>query len=273
MGDPELPGMPTVTNAGIDIRYETQGSGPTVVFCNDAGLGAWEWSYLLGSLSGTVETLVWDYRGTGASDTPAGPYSVADLVGDLEAVLTDHGARSVHLVGAGLGGYVAAEYARESGRSETLTLFGTPHSPADIDREALDRLWASGDDSAAIRESLRVAFAPETVTEHPEEMDRIVGWRRDDDAGATGWDGQRAAFLDHELTALYEMTTPTTVYHGVEDRIVDSGAGQRLAEELPRGEYRAVEGGHCCFVESAGAVADALVGTLTDQDAFEHRDR
>jgi len=256
MRDAELPTMPTVTNAGIDIRYEAQGSGPTVVFCNDAGLGAWEWSYLLGSLPGTVETLVWDYRGTGASDTPAGPYSVADLVGDLETVLADHGARSVHLAGAGLGGYVAVEYARESSRPETLTLFGTPHSPADIDLEALDRLWASGDDSAAVRESLRVAFTPETVTEHPEEMDRIVGWRRDDDAGAIGWDGQRAAFLDHELTAL-------------EDRIVDSGAGERLAGELPRGEYRAVAGGHCCFVESAGAVADALVGTLADHDAFE----
>ena len=261
--------MPTATNGGVDLHYAVKGEGPTLVFCGEAGLGAWLWSYQLGGLPENVETLVWDYRGTGESDAPGGTYDVETLVADLDAVLSDHGARSVHLVGAGLGGAVAIEYARQSGRVKTLTLFGTPTGPEDIDESALDRLWAPREDSEALRESLRVAFAPGVVDSHGEEMDRIVGWRREDDADRTGWEGQRAALLGWELTEPYEVTTPARVFHGVEDAIVDPGAGETLAEALPRGEYTAVEGGHCCFVESAQAVTDELLALLEDAGAFE----
>jgi pimeloyl-ACP methyl ester carboxylesterase len=261
--------MPTAKNDGVALQYVTDGEGPTVVFCGEAGLGAWLWSYQLGGLPPTVETLVWEYRGTGRSDAPPGPYSVGTLVGDLDAVLADHGARSVHLVGAGLGGQVAVEYAREHGRADTLALFGTPRSVADIDGDALDRVWADPGDAGALRSSLSTLFAPETVASHPEEMDRIVGWRREDDADAEGWAAQRAALLDHTLTDCYEVTTPALVCHGTEDAVVDPAAGEALAEALPNGTHRAVDGGHCAFVESAQAVTDTLVGHLEDAGAFE----
>lgn len=257
--------MPTATNGGIDLHYETAGAGPTIVFCTDAGLGAWEWSYVLGALPGTVETLVWDYRGTGESDAPAGPYSVADLVADLDAVLADHGARSVHLVGSGLGGAVALEYAREHGRPATLALFGTPYSPADIDRDALDRLRADADDPDALRASMAVLLSS-TALDHDEEIDRMVAWRGQDDAGSEGWHGQTVALVEHTLAELYEVTTPALVCHGVEDALVDPAAGEAIAEDLPHGRFQAVEGGHCCFVESARAVADELVAMVEDDE-------
>lgn len=257
--------MPTATNGGVDLHYETEGSGPTVVCCADAGIGAWEWSYLLGALPGTVETLVWDYRGTGRSDAPPGPYSVAVLVDDLDAVLADHGARSVHLVGSGLGGTVALEYARESGRPETLTLFGTPRSPADVDRDALNRLRDDRHDPEALRGSMDVLLSAPAL-ERDDEVARIIEWRRRDDASPNGWDGQTAALLEHTLSDLYEVTTPVLVCHGVADALVDPAAGEGIAENLPRGRFQAVEGGHCCFVESARAVADELVTTVADSE-------
>lgn len=259
--------MPTAYNGDVELAYAVQGEGPTVALCGTAGLGAWQWSYLTTPLAREYETLVLDYRGTGRSDTPDAPYSVADLRSDLDAVLSEHGTRSVHLVGAGLGGMVAVEYARQAGRVETLTLLGTPTGAEDVDREALDRLRAPREDSDALRESLAVAFAPETVERYPEEIDRIVGWRREDDAGPVGWDGQTAAMLDAELADLYEVTTPALVFQGIDDAIVDPAAGERLAENLPRGEYRAVESGHLAHVEEPQAVADELLAWLDEQRA------
>jgi len=257
--------MPTAHNGNVALQYALAGDGETIVCCGAAGLGAWQWSYLTTPLAREHEVLVWDYRGTGGSDAPGGDYTVDDLVGDLDAVCGEHGARSIHLVGAGLGGQVAIEYARRSGRVETLALFGTPISESDIDRDALDRLRAPRDDSEALRASLRAGLSDGTIDAYPDEIDRIVGWRREDDAGATGWNGQIAAMLDASLEDLYEVTTPALVFQGVEDAIVAPDTGERLAGELPRGEYRAVESGHLVHVEEPQAVADELLAWLDSQ--------
>jgi pimeloyl-ACP methyl ester carboxylesterase len=257
--------MPTAHNGDVALEYAVQGDGPTIVCCPTAGLGAWQWSYLTTPLARAYEIVTWDYRGTGRSNAPDGPYTVEDLVSDLDAVISDHGARSIHLVGAGLGGVVAVEYARRAGRVATLTLLGTPISGVDVDEAALDRLRAPRDDADALRASLQAGLSPGTVASYPEEIDRIVGWRREDDADATGWDGQTAAMLGAELEDLYEVTTPALVFQGVDDVIVDPGTGERLAEELPRGEYRAVESGHLVHVEEPQAVADELLAWLDSQ--------
>ena len=156
--------MPTTSNSGVTLHYETTGDGPTVVFVNDAGYGAWLWGWHHDAVAGPYEALVWDLRGTGESDAPAGPYDVATLAADLEAVLGDHGVRSAHLVGAGLGGMVALEHAREYARAGTLTLLGTTADGSQVDRDALDALAAPLDDPDALWDSLRGAFAPGVVT-------------------------------------------------------------------------------------------------------------
>ncbi|QSG05797.1 alpha/beta fold hydrolase [Halapricum desulfuricans] len=257
--------MPTARNGAVDIEYAVHGEGPTVVCCGVAGLGAWQWSYLVTPLAREYEVVVFDYRGTGNSGTPDGPYTVRDLTADLDAVLSDHGARSVHLLGAGLGGVVAVEYARRAGRAESLGLMGTPTAPSDVDFDALAWLRAPSDEPEELERSLEVAFAPGTVEAHPDEIRRIVEWRATDDAGRTGWDGQLAAMREAELTDLYEVTTPSLVFHGVEDAIVDPEAGRRLAEQLPRGEGRAVESGHLVHVEQPRVVADELLAWLDER--------
>ncbi|MFB6184745.1 MAG: alpha/beta fold hydrolase [Haloarculaceae archaeon] len=257
--------MPTATNRGVDLYYETAGDGETVAFVNPVGYGGWLWGWQHAALAGPYETLVWDLRGTGRSDAPPGPYDVATLAADLEAVLADRGVADIHLVGAGLGGMVALAYARRWGRARTLTLFGTATSGDDV--RTLAALFASPDDPQALRASLAPAFAAD-LDAHPDIVDDVVSWRRDDDAGREGWDAQAAAMRAFDATDwCYEVTLPALVVHGVDDEVVPADAGARLAENLPRGEYQPVEAGHLCFIERAAAVNDALVGFLDDASA------
>ncbi|MFB6083759.1 MAG: alpha/beta fold hydrolase [Halorientalis sp.] len=260
--------MPTATNDGVDLCYRTAGAGPTVAFVEPAGYGAWCWSWLVEELAGPVETLVWDLRGTGRSDAPPGPYDAATLAADLEAVLADHGSRTVHLVGAGLGGMVALAYAREYGRARTLALLGTTADGSRVDATALSRLQAPRDDPDALRDSLRDAFSPGVVDAHPETVERIVEWRAEDDADAAGWDAQRTAMTDFAMPALHAVTTPALVVHGREDAVVPVEAGRDLAEGLPRGSFEGVDAGHLVAAEEPAVVADLLAGHLD-----EHADR
>jgi pimeloyl-ACP methyl ester carboxylesterase len=260
--------MPTATNGDVELHYETAGAGPTVAFVEPAGYGAWCWSWLVEALAGPFETLVWDHRGTGQSDASPGPYDVATLTADLETVLADHGARTVHLVGAGLGGMVALAYARDHGRAATLALLGTTADGSRVDADALAALQAPRDDPDALRESLRGAFSPGVVDDHPEAVERIVAWRAEDDAGPDGWDAQRAATTEFEADALYEVTTPALVIHGHDDAVVPVAAGRDLADDLPGGSFEGIDAGHLVAAEEPTAVADLLTGQLD-----EHGDR
>ncbi len=255
--------MPTVERNGIELYYETEGSGPTVAFVGDVGAGAWLWGWQQPALAGPYETLVWDLRGTGRSDLPPGPYAVETLANDLEAVLSDRGVADVHLVGAGLGGMVALAHAHAYGRTNSLALFGAA-AGGDAVTDRLATLRASPDDPVALRASLADAFAVDPA-EHPDVVDEIVGWRAGDDAGLDAWDAQAAAMRSFDAPPLYEVTQPALVLHGVDDVVVPASAGESLAADLPRGDYRGVDGGHWCFVEEAAAVNDALAGWLDEQ--------
>ncbi|WP_135667386.1 alpha/beta fold hydrolase [Halorhabdus rudnickae] len=256
--------MSTVINDGVSLRYVVRGEGDPVVFVNDAGFGAWLWGYLQPAVAGPYRTVVWDLRATGDSDAPDGPYTLETLVGDLEAIVSAIDGRRVHLVGAGLGGAIALEYARRHEHVTSLVLLGTAGGSA-VDADALASLATSRDDRDALKQSLEAAFAPGVLAEHPAEIDRIVEWRRRDDADPTGWAAQRAAWLDADLDSLYEITTPALVVGAAADRIVDPEATARLAEALPRGRHRRVEGGHLLPVSESGVVADELLAWLDER--------
>jgi len=260
--------MPTVDSDGVTLRYAVRGDGmreaDPIVFVNDVGFGTWYWSYLLSAVAGPSRTVVWDLRGTGDSETPEGPYALETLVDDLERVVDAIDGRRVTLVGAGLGGAIALEYARRHEHVSSLVLLGTAEGEA-VDADALASLSAPLDEPEALKRSLRAGFTPGTIESHPAEIDRIVEWRARDDADPAGSGAQRAAWLDADLPDRYEITTPALVASGGDDRIVDSAATARLAADLPRGEHRRIEGGHLFPVSQSQVVADELLAWLDER--------
>jgi pimeloyl-ACP methyl ester carboxylesterase len=246
--------MPATRTDGVDLYYETVGDGPTVAFLAEAGLGAWSWGWQHDALAGPFAPLVVDHRGTGRSDAPPGPYDVATLAADLEAVLRDAGARRAHLVGCGLGGAVAQAYAREFDRARSLTLLNTAASGNRVDAAALDRL--SGDDWAA------VAFSPDY--RETAALAEIAGWREIDDPDPDARAAQIDAFAAFDAGPLHEIDDPALVLGAVDDPVVPADAGRDLADGLPRGRFETVEGRHLAHLEHARAVNDAVVGFLEE---------
>jgi len=252
--------MPTASNHGVTLHYAAAGDGPTVVFVNDVGYGAWLWGWHHDALAGPYETLVWDLRGTGESDTPAGPYDVDTLVGDLEAVLSAHGVGSAHLVGAGLGGMVALQYAHAYNRARTLTLYSTAAASGAVDADALDALALDAGPEA----SLSGAFSPPFREQAADQVERITEWRTAEDATGDAFAAQAAAMTGFSAPPLYEVTQPAEVYYGVDDPVVPSEAAESLAADLPRGTAEAVEGRHLAFVEHSRPVVDRLTALLDE---------
>jgi pimeloyl-ACP methyl ester carboxylesterase len=255
--------MPTATNRGVGLYYETDGDGDTVAFVEDAGFGAWTWSWQHPAVAGPFETVVYDHRGTGRSD-PGGDYSMRTLAADLDAVLSDASARSAHLVGLGLGGMVALQYARDYGRAATLTLVGTTAGPdASVPGDVRAAL-TSGDP----RRALDPVFTDDALAS--KKLDDVLDWRERDDAPADVHANQLAAAEAFDATDwLHEVTQPALVIHGTEDELWPVEAGERLAENLPRGEFLELDGPHFIQAERSKDVNDALVGFLEEYSRDE----
>ena len=257
--------MPTTEIDGTTLRYEIseRDDRPAVAFVPDIGFGPWMWGWQAPALAGAYRTVVTASRGTDGSDSD-GPYTVDRFAADLDGILSDAGVRRVHLVGAGLGGMVALRYAREYGRARSLSLLGAAGSGDRIDRAALSTLYPS--DPGELDDSLSAAFTDRFRSES-EFVDRIAGWRREEDASGGALSGHRDAALGFEAGPLHELSIPALVCHGVDDPIIPVEAGETLAEELPNGRFEAVEGRRCCYIEHAAAVTDAIDGFLSDVGA------
>ncbi|WP_458190080.1 alpha/beta fold hydrolase [Haladaptatus sp. NG-WS-4] len=255
--------MPYAEHEGVALYYEVDGptSHDTVAFVEDAGYGAWQWGWQHAAIAGPFESVVWDNRGTGRSDAPNGPYTIAKLAGDLDAVLADHGARKAHLVGAGLGGMVALQYASEYSRAKTLTLVGTsPGGEFSVPPDVREQLLAEKTPEA-LHESLRPVV---TDGAFDAGLGEVVEWRLADDASLDAQRAQFAAMDDFDLRErLFEITTPALVLHGTADRVFPVEGGRALAEGLPRGELREFEGApHLVHVERSKEVNDELLAFL-----------
>ena len=255
--------MPYADADGCAIYYEITDADPdaeTVVLVGDLALGPWQWGWQYSALAGLFETVVYDHRGCGRSDAPPGPYTMGDLVDDLEAVLRDANVRRAHLVGCGLGGCAALAAARHTGRVESLTLIGTPVSGAAFDPSDLR---ADPADTDGLRASTTALLSTAFRETQPEVIDRIVDWRRKEDATPSAQQAQVAALDGFDAEPLYELTRPALVIAGGADSVVDSTESRRLAEDLPRGEFHEYpEAGHLLTVERSAALNDELVGWL-----------
>jgi pimeloyl-ACP methyl ester carboxylesterase len=97
---------------GLKIRYEIRGTGaPLALIMGFSGSGrAWSERFL-GLIEKRFRIFVIDNRGTGESDKPDQPWTLADMAADAAAVLTHAGVAQAHVYGISMGGMIAQEFA------------------------------------------------------------------------------------------------------------------------------------------------------------------
>ncbi len=95
--------MPTAPVNGIDLYYEVQGSGPTVVFAHGAGGNHASWYQQVPYFARFFEVVTFDHRGFGNSDDTNG-LGRGGFVDDLRGLLDHLGREKVALVAQSMGG-------------------------------------------------------------------------------------------------------------------------------------------------------------------------
>lgn len=97
--------------ASVDCSYVIKGSGPAVFFVHGIGARKTSWNEVCKHLKKDFTCISYDLRGHGDAYKGVLPYSLEDLVNDLETLRQKLNIQKIHIVGHSLGGMIGPAYA------------------------------------------------------------------------------------------------------------------------------------------------------------------
>lgn len=272
--------MATTIRDGVTLYYERHGEAgePMLLVMGLGGtLDFWEFQTPVFARGHRVS--VYDNRGVGRSDKPAGPYDVRTLADDAVAILDASGFDRAHVVGISMGGMIAQELAiRHPDRVGTLTLAATYAKPDDdvqgsIARSPFDASTpASIDPKQLFRFMMSLVLSPEFIEREKPWLralrDRVLAsWTME------GFVAQLAAVMSHDSTAdLHRIAAPTLIMKPAADKLVPPRASDVLAAAIAGAKLVTFDhGSHGFNVEQADkfnrAVLDFVGGHPLDETA------
>lgn len=247
--------MPTTTATdGSTIAYESHGEGPPLLLIPGLGFGPWGWFKQVPALSRRFRVLTFDLR------SPRDPeHGVAELARDVAALLERSGVGRAHVLGTSLGGFVAQQLALDRpDLVDRLVLVCTSYGGRGEKRmspRALASMFGVGSFSpeGAVRRGLKAATSSAYRSRHPGEFEEVVRTRllRSPSLFFYLQQARAGALFDASLR-VGNISAPTLVIHGAEDRYVPVTNAVALARAIPGAELRVLDdAGHLVFIERA----------------------
>ncbi len=241
------------TGDGCRIAYRFDGAAgqPVLVLSNSIGTDLHMWDRQIESLSKHFRVLRYDARGHGASNAPAGAYSMDRLGRDVIELLDALGIGRVHFCGLSLGGFVG----------QWLGI----HTPERIDRLILCNtssfLGPAAQFDARIAAVLEASDLSETASMFlgnwfPSSM-LVAGSPVVEEFRSVllathplGFAGSYAAVRDADLRRTVALIgAPTLVIAGRYDTVTSLGHGELLAATVPGARLLVLPAVHLSNVE------------------------
>jgi pimeloyl-ACP methyl ester carboxylesterase len=266
--------MPETAASGWNIHYETTGdsANPPIVMILGLSHRLPHWGRLPALLAGRLFVVTFDCRGMGESERRDDPYTIADEVRDVAAVMDAVGLADAVIYGRSRGGMLAQELAlTHPRRTRALILSGTTHrGPGSVG-------WSE-------RVTRAMNFTPDMTREQifagQNAAMAALGWPERDPAAFAyclrvdleapprrfAVLRQQGAFADWTSHGrLGALSCPTLVLCGEEDGMVPPENSRQLASAIPGARLRLIpECGHLPMLEKPAEVRDEVFGFLQE---------
>jgi pimeloyl-ACP methyl ester carboxylesterase len=238
--------------AGTTLAYREAGAGATVLFLHDAAGASWD--PLLDALSVRYRVLAPEHPGFGRGTIPDWMLSVGDVAFCYLDLLQAMDLRNVHLVGHGLGGWIAAELAiRSSARLASLALL----APAGVASETpFDDIFAWTAEEFARRQF----HDPELARDWQQaqaKLDIDIVLQNRTALARLAWNPR---MHNPQLPYwLHRIDVPTLLVWGEDDRVVPFACHAPFKRAIRQLELIALaRSGHALPIESAREIAPRL---------------
>ena len=214
---------------GCKIRIMRAGQGAPLLYLHGA-LGASAWMPFMERLSRRFDVIVPDHPGFGASDTPDWLDNIGDLAYFYLDAMKQLGLSSVHLAGASLGGWIAAEIAvRDCHPLKSLTLT----APVGIHVKGLSKgdifMWSREQFLRNLTHDPKVAEAMLALP--VSEQQQFIDMKNRLATAKLGW--QPRLYNPHLAKWLHRISVPTLLVWGDDDKVVPPGYGPAFRDLIP----------------------------------------
>ena len=266
--------MPKATVGEVDLYYEIHGEGPPLLMINGLGASVEMWSPFWKRLATHYQVILFDNRGVGRSQAPAGRITVRAMADDSAGLLDSLGVDETAVYGASMGGMIAQELALDHPRRVRalllgMTTAGGPHSirpePEVMQRLATVVNPPSGTSPLEVLWSLE--YSPEYLREHRAELLREAATIR----YPTTSDGYRrqaeAALTFDSYDRLPEIRAPTLVMAGTRDVLMPPKNARIIAERIPGARLRLFDGAGHGFTREKSEEATVEILRFLEQTA------
>lgn len=253
--------MPFATSHGARLYWRQDGAAdkPALVLLTSIGTDLSLYDPVVPLLTPDFRVLRMDTRGHGASDAPAGDYSLDLLADDVLAVMDAAGADKASVCGTSLGGMIAMTLAAKAPeRVEALILACTsPAMDPSVWNQRLALIRKEG--MGAIVEAVMGRFFSDAFrAQHPEAVETVSAGMLAQ--SIDGYCGCGAAIRDMALlNQLPSIVAPTLVVTGSKDLATPyEGHGDRIVAAVAGARHVEIGGAHLPSLEAPTALAGSV---------------
>ncbi len=255
----------------IRSAFSVEGDGPPLILIHGIGASRHSWDGLIRQLRAHFRCISYDLRGHGLSPIPAPPYTLDDLVEDLEALRRELHLEKAHLAGHSLGGMIGPAYARRyPQRVLSLGLYSTAAFRTEDDSARVRAVVAAmrSEGIAPVLETLKDRwFTPEFAVRSQElirrRMQQVLD--TDKDVFLSVFD----IYAGTEMAPwLHEIRHPSLVLTGENDGGCNPRLNRQIAAALPHSELVILpQLRHAILLEAPEVVAEPVLQFLRGQPA------
>ncbi len=249
--------MPFLNVGAARIHYHMFGEGEPMVLIPGLCGDLYNWKKMVPYLKGRYQVVLMDCRGSGLTEAPDAPFTMAEMADDVSGLMNGLGFSKYHVLGWSMGGNVAQEVTlRYPQEVASLILMSTYTRRPDRSSYAIDAMLNSVKEGASINNFMQMMNTWCLTQSHYAGRSLVPRPREGDEARALhGFLRQKTALDGFDSTRrLHRMTCPTLVIHGEEDIMVPPHMGEDLARGIAGSEMEYVPGaGHVIPPEKCAA--------------------
>jgi 3-oxoadipate enol-lactonase/4-carboxymuconolactone decarboxylase len=252
----------------VDLHHVIDGAddAPAVVLFPSLGSTLEMWEPQVAPLAEHFRVIRVDPRGHGRSPVPDGPYSIADIGGDVVALLDRLGIERAHVVGVSLGGMVAMWMAIEHpGRVLRIVPAATAAALPDAGFAARAQAVRDGGTQAIADAVIERWLTPEARAADPARTEHMKRWIIDtpDEGYASSCLAIDALDLVGDLP---RITAPALVISALRDPAIPPEHQVRIAAGIPGARLAAVDAAHIPNAELPDQVTALILEHLVGRD-------
>jgi pimeloyl-ACP methyl ester carboxylesterase len=261
--------MPHAHVNGVNLHYAIAGQGQPLLLIMGLGAPAAAWDpVFVEQMTQTHRVITYDNRGTGLSDKPDEPYSIAMFASDAVGLLTALDIPRAHVFGVSMGGMIAQEMAIHYPQRVASLILGctTPGgkhavpAPPESLRALEGRAGLTPEEAA--REGWKLSFSEEFIRTHRAELEAHLSRLLAHPTPRFAYERHFQATMTLRVyKQLKDIAAPTLVVTGRDDVLIPAANSEILAREIPNAELVIFDNAGHGFVTSA---REPLLRVLTE---------